>query len=728
MISKVRLFASLWIYPVGMLLWGVAFASPAAAQTEPGGILCSVRGYVGQYLHSSVGESYSIELDGRTGYFLHFDDVQDDTQLVVVDFTVPLSPVVLGTYPIGSSVYEISLIDGVVYASIDDAGVGIFDVSDPSNIVQAGVVELDAFNPRYAVAGDRMYVADDSDILRIVDIADPASPVVLSAQPLAGRTRAIVAEGDRVYVAIDTDELLVFDVSDPTDPVLLETFSYNQFWFPHLAMDSGLIVIGDGAQFQVIETIPGADELVVRSETAIYELGDGLGHHRISSIELDGSDLYIGTEDSTSMLEVSIEDPSAPVLRGLTGIVGYEGYDFAVDGQGFVIVSAFDMGLCMLDMNLADRSIPFSDEWLAFSQVENFDSFYMQASAIEDGVLYASYQTYDFIKEQRQDGVLALDVQDPANPVIIGSYLNNLDIVDFLEVKDQILYLSRYGNELEVVDFSDPSDPVQLLHYQAFPEIVDLGLDGDTLWMQVGRNEHALLDVSDPLNLSFKAFYKLHSNDYADALFSDGLLYLSHAIEQGEDELPLVSVVDLANPFNPARVDYPAPTLFEVIQTNNLSFYGVNTAEGMLFSADANTFSQFLTAPLIGEGSELVVAGGFAYWNASFDRVLVYDLRGSGGAQLIGTQSPSSNEFSIATDGEQMILVSYTGTVGVSLDPSCVLCPADLDSNGELNYFDVAAFIAGYLNEDPRVDLDGDGSLTFYDVSRFLEFYAQGCP
>lgn len=712
----------------GVLLVLGVFTAHSAAQTQPGGILCSVRGYVGQYMHLPQSDSYSIQLDGRVGYFLSFDDVQLDTQLVVVDFTVPLAPVVLGTYPVGNAVYEISLVDGVVYASTDDAGVGIFDVSDPSNIVQAGLVELAASNPRYAVVGDRMFVADDSDTLRVVDIADPASSVVMSERPLSGRTRAIVAEGERVYVAIDTDELLVFDVSDPTDPVLVETFPYNQFFFPHLTLDSGLLVIGDGSQFQVIETNHTGDELDVRSETAIYELGEGLALHRISSLELDGTDLYIGTEDSASVLKISLQDPSAPVLIGLTGIVGYDGYDFAVGTDGLVVVSASDMGMSILEMSRADRTVPFSEGWLAFSHVENFDSFYMQASAIEDGVLYASYQTYDFIKEQRQNGVLALDVQDPTNPVVIGSYLNNLDIVDFLEVKDQIVYMSRYGNGLEIVDFSAPAEPVQLLHYQAFPDIVDLGLDGDTLWMQVERNEHALLDVADPLNISFKAFYKLHSNDYADALFSGGLLYLSHAIEQGDDEVPLVSVVDLANPFNPGRIDYPAPTLFEVIQTSNLNFYGVNSDEGKLYSADASTFSQFDTAPLLGEGSELVVAGEFAYWDAWYERVLVYDLRGSGGARLIGAQTPASNEFSIVSDGDQMMLVSYTGTVGVSLDPSCVPCLADLNSDGLLSYFDVAAFIGAYLNEDPSIDFNQDEMYNFIDVSLFLQLYQQGCP
>lgn len=705
------------------------FQTPSLAQTQPGGILCSVRGFVDQYVYAPDGNSYSIQLDGRTGYFLHHDDVLDDTELVVVDFTVPLAPVVLGTYPIGNVAYEISLTDGVLYATIDEAGVGIFDVSDPGHVEQVGLVEIEAFNPIYAVVGDRMYVADDSDTLSVVDLGDIANPVVMGELAIGGTPRRIVAEGERVYLAIDTDDLLVIDVSDPTGPVLLETYPYEQSWFPSLAMDSGLIILAGGSRFQVIHANPGDDELELRSETAIYELGDGLGLHRINSIRLDGTDLFIGTGESASMLEISLEDPSAPVLKGLTGITGYDGHDFAVGSQGLVVVSAFDLGLCILDMRRADVSIPFSDEWFAFGQVDNFEYFYTNANALEDGVLYASYETYDFLKEQRRYGVLALDVQDPANPVPIGSYLSDLDVVDFLEVKDHIVYMNRYGDGLEIVDFSTPSEPVLLLHYPAFHDVSNLGLDGDTLWMQVERNEFVLLDVSDPLRVEFKAYYKLDSQGRSNATFHDGLLYISHAIEAGDDETPVVSVVDLADPFRPVRVDHPAPTVFEEIQVSGYKFIGVSTETGQLYITARGVLENYDTAPLLGdEGGGLVVVGDYAYWNAWYDRVFVYDVRAAFHGKLIGAQTPESNEFSIVSDGEQLMLVSSTGVVGVTLDPSCEHCDADLNYDGVLNFFDVAALLVAYSRQDPSIDFTNDGMYNFHDISLFLQLYASGCP
>jgi hypothetical protein len=49
-------------------------------------------------------------------------------------------------------------------------------------------------------------------------------------------------------------------------------------------------------------------------------------------------------------------------------------------------------------------------------------------------------------------------------------------------------------------------------------------------------------------------------------------------------------------------------------------------------------------------------------------------------------------------------------------------CAADLNDDGELNFFDVSAF----LNTMP--DFNNDGEFNFFDVSAFLNAFARGCP
>ena len=54
-------------------------------------------------------------------------------------------------------------------------------------------------------------------------------------------------------------------------------------------------------------------------------------------------------------------------------------------------------------------------------------------------------------------------------------------------------------------------------------------------------------------------------------------------------------------------------------------------------------------------------------------------------------------------------------------------CPADLNSDGLLDFFDVGVFLAFFTNGDPAADINDDGTLDFFDVSAFLAAYQAGC-
>lgn len=55
-------------------------------------------------------------------------------------------------------------------------------------------------------------------------------------------------------------------------------------------------------------------------------------------------------------------------------------------------------------------------------------------------------------------------------------------------------------------------------------------------------------------------------------------------------------------------------------------------------------------------------------------------------------------------------------------------CPADLTSDGALDFFDVAAFIQAFAENDPAADFNADGVFDFFDISSFLTAYSAGCP
>jgi len=65
----------------------------------------------------------------------------------------------------------------------------------------------------------------------------------------------------------------------------------------------------------------------------------------------------------------------------------------------------------------------------------------------------------------------------------------------------------------------------------------------------------------------------------------------------------------------------------------------------------------------------------------------------------------------------------------MNLNGAAACSPADLaEPFGELNFFDVSAFLSAFTAGDIAADLNGDGAFNFFDVSNFLSLFSAGCP
>ncbi len=56
------------------------------------------------------------------------------------------------------------------------------------------------------------------------------------------------------------------------------------------------------------------------------------------------------------------------------------------------------------------------------------------------------------------------------------------------------------------------------------------------------------------------------------------------------------------------------------------------------------------------------------------------------------------------------------------------ICGGDFNSDGQLDFFDVQAFLSHYSDHDPSADLTSDGLFDFFDVQEFLRLFSEGCP
>ncbi len=54
-------------------------------------------------------------------------------------------------------------------------------------------------------------------------------------------------------------------------------------------------------------------------------------------------------------------------------------------------------------------------------------------------------------------------------------------------------------------------------------------------------------------------------------------------------------------------------------------------------------------------------------------------------------------------------------------------CPADMNEDGSLNFFDVSVFLQAFSAMETVADFNNDGVFNFFDVSAFLQAFNEGC-
>lgn len=105
----------------------------------------------------------------------------------------------------------------------------------------------------------------------------------------------------------------------------------------------------------------------------------------------------------------------------------------------------------------------------------------------------------------------------------------------------------------------------------------------------------------------------------------------------------------------------------------------------------------------------------------------------TGGPQFIELEMPV---FTWALDDMQLRFKTDTAgaflldNIYLGVEPPSVACSgADLaEPLGELNFFDVSAFLSAFNAGEPAADLNDDGLFNFFDVSSFLTQFNAGCP
>ena len=282
---------------------------------------------------------------------------------------------------------------------------------------------------------DDQFAITSSDPLNSTEIDGESQNIQLLNQ-VGGVSNAVEVQNGKAYVGVGP-RLFIFDVSHPDDPIILgkttplpnliKRIAININYTFIICRSNGLHIIdtsNPGKPFEIgyIETFSDPQDLVV-----------------------SGNIVYL--VDNKGLRVIDITDPSIPEEIGFYAINGYS-YGVALD---------------------ADR-------------------VFVTASTI--------------------NSVLIIDISNPSSPELINSYSTTYSPIG-LTIRDNLVYLVDDHGQLIILDINDPINPVELGSYYFIDRGVGQAVIVDGIYAYIANSKALLMvDISDPTTPTFESWGK----------------------------------------------------------------------------------------------------------------------------------------------------------------------------------------------------------------------------
>lgn len=461
----------------------------------------------------SPGSAESIAVSDSTLYV-----ADGPFGLQIVDVSDPAAPVPVGSAFDTNFVFDVAVRDGRAFLAGADAGLLVADVGAGAPR-QIAVLDTPGFARDLTISGETLYLADQWGGVRIISIAQPSVPHEIAHVQLPGWAFAVTKDDATLYVACGLQGLRSIDVSEPLQP-------HEEGLHTAVSKLAWKVAVSNGLAFLAVRT-EGVRILDVQTPGAFQQVGEVAPMLSALGVTTRGEFVYVVTMEQGLRV---VELPEAGGLRergGTEPLPGNPGCTEAV-GDRFVYVggSRLDVidvsdadhpmagapvalingarellevgtrvympdeyGLEVFDV--ADPGAPVLSGRLAFP-VENEASLHATSVAVAGMHAFVS---------AGPEGVRVVDVSNPSQMQLVGSWIPEGGSVSEVEHRDGFLYAASGlpTPQLLVLDVADARHPVQV-GAVSLPGFVanDLLLDGDYAFVANGGAGLAVIDIRDP--------------------------------------------------------------------------------------------------------------------------------------------------------------------------------------------------------------------------------------
>lgn len=591
--------------------------------------------------------------------------------LQVVDLSNPSQPTLAQTLEFSGFIYRPAIIGNIMYLGESN----ILDVSDPLNPTPIGSMNLT--NP---IAGQQHGLTYTTHI-ELVDLTDPLNPSILTDRDdYTGSNYTIIdidPTTDTLY-AYTNNEIALYDISTPQTPILQYEISLDLDEPDRMPHRRGSLILtkangGIGGFDTANRNGPLPYDWVIR----LYESE----HEASRNIQSAGDMLYVVSDHTFGAYSIAT-NPLVSTNRT-------SGHTWDVHIQDNLAFTAEEgAGVDIFDVSDSENITRLG----MFDQIDS-----AHAVDSKDNTLYIAAE---------REGLAVVDISDPTSPTLIDLIDTGRRTQDVHVIDDELFAIDRFFGLL-IFDITDPTNPAlrSTINLPGWNDRVDFNTDNTIACISSLSYETQILDISDRNNPTVISTITPVNNPTGifgiqTTTFAGDLLYTS----ERSNGYRVWDLSDPSNPFLLAHISDMGYNLYDGPQEAFPIVYQVIPRNNQLFVANGN--------------NGLAIYDNADPTNPIFDRYMHTLPNGLG---------VTASVRRIVMDGDTAYTAVYGGGLKVYDLSSCTPCIADFNLDGQLNFFDVSAFLTAFINNDMAANVDYSCCLSFFDVSTFLTSYSAGC-
>ena len=253
-------------------------------------------------------------------------------------------------------------------------------------------------------------------------------------------------------------------------------------------------------------------------------------------------------------------------------------------------------------------------------------------------------------------GLQVIDISDPTNPTILGSYASTLySNAEGIAVSGDYAFVANQGRGFLVIDISNPTNPTLIDLYNTPGRARDVAVAGDYAIIADESIFISIVDISDPTNITYISNNPVMPDDaYGVAVAGD------HAfVACSWGGLQIIDLSDLENPILLGNCSSLGDAV-DVTVSGDLAF--VTDWVSGFYIVDISDPTNpavlgFYDTPNI--AWEVAVSGDYAFVAGQLDGLLMIDISDPTDPVLFGTCDTPGFAYGVAVSGDHAFVADF---------------------------------------------------------------------